>query len=419
MTETKDLELKAEFTNSFLKTVCAFANYSDGQIVFGISDSGEIVGINDLDSTCQRIENSIADNITPIPDYEVNINSNEKTITLLVKKGANTPYLYKAKSYIRKGVSTREVDHIELLRLILAGQNDSFDAQISRQHNLFFSILEKSLQKKVGIKKLTQDILLTLRLLNSDNLYTYAAELLADKNNYPGIDMVKFGANVNIFADRATYEHCSILAQYESALNKFKQYYTYEEIVGSERIRKELIPIEAFRESIANALVHRAWDINASIEVSMYSDRIEIISPGSLPTGLSKDDFLYKQISILRNPIIADVFLKLRLIEKFGTGIFRIKESYIGSSVQPRFVIADNFVTIILPVLKVKSQDLSKSACMLLDLIGDSIISSGELVQASNLGKTQVIKLLNQLVKQGYVQRIGQGRATKYKRQLS
>lgn len=66
---------------------------------------------------------------------------------------------------------------------------------------------------------------------------------------------------------------------------------------------------------LSNALVHRTWDVNAQIKISMFDDRVEITSPGGLPDGLSKEEYLAGQISILRNPIIAGVFFRLGLIE--------------------------------------------------------------------------------------------------------
>ena len=70
-------------------------------------------------------------------------------------------------------------------------------------------------------------------------------------------------------------------------------------------------------------LIHRLWDVNASIKVSMLEDRIEISSPGGLPAGISEEEYLNGQVSILRNPIIGNVFFRLKYIEKFGTGIMR------------------------------------------------------------------------------------------------
>lgn len=89
------------------------------------------------------------------------------------------------------------------------------------------------------IETVNQDILKTLELYSDKNGYNNAGALLADKNKFPE---------------------------------------------------------KAFCEAIANALVHRAWDVNASIKVSMYEDRIEIASPGGLPSGMSEQEYLNGQI---------------------------------------------------------------------------------------------------------------------------
>lgn len=71
--------------------------------------------------------------------------------------------------------------------------------------------------------------------------------------------------------------------------------------------------------------------MNSQIKISMFDDRIEIVSPGGLPSGLSKEEYLLGQISILRNPILANLFYRLGLIEQFGMGIRRIISSYQGT----------------------------------------------------------------------------------------
>ena len=113
----------------------------------------------------------------------------------------------------------------------------------------------------------------------SDNIngYNNAAGLLADKNHFSGIDNVKFGENISIIQKRVTFEHISVLEIYEKALAVFRDYYQYEVIQGADRKIVEKIPEAAFREAIANALIHRVWDINSHIRVSMSDDRIEIL----------------------------------------------------------------------------------------------------------------------------------------------
>lgn len=108
--------------------------------------------------------------------------------------------------------------------------------------------MEGWLKDKVSIKKITLDILKTLNLFNKYNYYNIAAELLADKNNiaFSGIDVVKFGKDINKILYRETLSNISVLSQYERAVMIFKQYYQYEEVEGYYRVKKELIPEEAF-----------------------------------------------------------------------------------------------------------------------------------------------------------------------------
>lgn len=130
----------------------------------------------------------------------------------------------------------------------------------------------------------------TLNLYNNTIGYNNADGILADKNHFPGIDMVKFGENISVIHKRATFDHISIFEVYEKTAEVFKDYYEYEEIQGTDRKKIEKIPEAAFREAIANALIHRAWDMDSQIKVSMFDDRIEIISPGGLPSGITEDE---------------------------------------------------------------------------------------------------------------------------------
>lgn len=111
---------------------------------------------------------------------------------------------------------------------------------------------------------------------------------------------------------------------------------------------------------------------------------------------------------------MANVFFRLGLIEQFGTGIKRIKDSYQGSLVQPQFEIFENSIKIILPILKFITDDLSDDEKKVFRTIREGANTSTQISRASNFGKTKVLNLLKQLTKQGYVERIGEGRSTKY-----
>lgn len=83
----------------------------------------------------------------------------------------------------------------------------------------------------------------------------------------------------------------SILKAFDEAIQMYKDYYQYEEITGTYRKTVELIPEEAYREAVANALIHRSWDMNAQVRISMYADRIEIVSPGGLINGITEEEY--------------------------------------------------------------------------------------------------------------------------------
>ena len=96
----------------------------------------------------------------------------------------------------------------------------------------------------------------TLGFYTNEKKYNNAAALLADKNYFYGIDMARFGNSINEIMDRETITGTFVLKQYDAAVNMIKRYYQYEKIFGIERKIVELIPENAYREAIANALIH-------------------------------------------------------------------------------------------------------------------------------------------------------------------
>ncbi len=414
MRESRYLEYKEDISNSFLKTVSAFANYQGGKIKFGIRDNGEVVGINNPKQACLVIENKINDSINPKVDFLLEVTTDTNVIILTVNEGVDKPYYYKSRAYKRNDSSTVQVESYELNRLILEGQNKTYESLPAENQDLKFNYLESSLISQMDIKSLTDDILITLELYKKDEGFNRAAALLADENSFFGIDATRFGENINIILDRETFAGISILKQYEEVMTMYRKYYQYEEIKGALRERVQKIPEEAYREAIANALIHRVWDINAHIRVAMYDNRIEIISLGGLPDGMTKEEYLEGQISILRNPIIGNIFFRLHHIERFGTGVKRINSAYSKSEIKPKFEVFDNSIKVVLPVMQ-KELPLSNDEKLIYNSFrGSRKLSSSEVAEHTGFGKTKVVKLLKSLVEQGYIKIEGAGRGTKY-----
>ena len=414
MRETRILEFKETITNTFLKTVSAFSNYDGGTILFGVDDDGNIKGLPDVKQACLDIENKINDSITPQPDYTLEVQNNDQTIKLTVKSGLQKPYLYKSKAYKRNDTATIEVDTLEFSRLVLDGKNIRFEELPCKDQELSFEILHRKLKETVRIENFDKDTLKTLNLYDDVNGFNNAAGLLADKNHFPGIDIVKFGENISIIQKRSTFENISVLEVYEKAIDVFRDYYQYEVIQGADRKKMEKVPEAAFREAIANALIHRVWDVNSQIRVSMFDDRIEIVSPGGLPSGITEEEYLSGKLSVLRNRNLANVFYRLGFVEIFGTGITRIKQLYAESLIKPDFEVSENAIEIVLPIFE-KNADLTEDEIVIYKLLSKTMLKPiSEVAPYVPFGKSKTIKLLKEMCQKGVIAVEGKGKGTKY-----
>lgn len=415
MRETRILEFKETITNTFLETVSAFSNYDGGEILFGVDDDGNIKGLSNVKQACLDIENKINDNISPQPNYTLEIQNSDQTIKLSVKSGLQKPYLYKSKAYKRNDTSTIEVDTLEFSRLVLEGKNIRFEELPCKDQKLSFEILQSNLKEKIQIETFNKDTLKTLNLYDDVNGFNNAAGLLADKNHFPGIDIVKFGENISIIQKRITFENTSVLDIYEKALSVFRDYYQYEVIQGADRKMVEKIPEAAFREAIANALIHRVWDVDLQIRVSMFDDRIEVVSPGGLPSGITEDEYLSGKLSVLRNRNLANVFYRLGFVEIFGTSITRIKQIYSEASVKPSFEVSENAIQIVLPVYE-ESTNLTKDEKVVYKLLSRNMLKSmSEIAPYISFGKSKTTKLLKDMEQKGVIAIEGKGKGTKYR----
>lgn len=414
MKESRKIENKSEISNTFLKTVSAFANFGTGEIHFGLNDDGSVCGINDPDKACLDIENRINDNVSPKPEFAFRVNRRTNVITLTVSEGQYKPYLYKGKAYRRSNTASIEVDQIELKRLVLEGSNLYYEKLPYKKGNLQFQTLAEKLKEKLSIKDTTDDILRTLGFYTDNMEYNNAAALFADENDFYGIDIARFGSTISEILDRETVANRSVLKQYDVAVTLYRKYYQYEKIEGIDRRLAELIPEKAFREAIANALVHRTWDVNSHIRVSMHGDRIEITSPGGLPKGISESEYLNGYISNLRNPVLGNVFFRLHYIEMLGTGVRRIMDAYSDCRIKPKFIITENTITVSLPVTTTNYKVTSDEKVIVQTLSSGMNLASSEIANITGFSKDKVIRLLNALIKKNYVKVLGKGRGTKY-----
>lgn len=434
--ETKTMEYKKEYSKTILKTVSAFSNYYDGEIVIGIDDSLNIVGVEDPVSLKLSIENTINDSIIPKPYFEImdNLIDNKNIIILKVFSGENTPYTYMGKAYRRLDTSTIAVDKNEYENLILRGRNLSYDSLPFDGKKLEFQYLNNIIVERLEIGSLTTDIMKTLELISNDK-FNIGAALLSDKNPISNsrLSLIKFEDEYKLnIKDRLFLENVSIIEQYEKSIDFFKKHINVNDVIdGAYRKTIEEVPLVAFREALANAIVHREYMIDSDIRVEFFDDRIEVVSPGGLPPGISEEEYLDGRISIPRNKIIANVFLRLGIIERLATGIRRIKGYYKLYDVSPKFQISPNSIKVILPKVisdsimvkenqvnwtNERMNELNEFEIIILEYLNRNLtISRKQAEDLAGLKKTQTVQILNQLMDKDLIIRVGRGKDIFYK----
>lgn len=429
--ENKYIEYKAVYSKTLLKTVSAFANYHDGIIIIGIDDQKQIVGIKDPDGLRLNLENTINDAIEPRPYYEIEVKNYDGQEILLIRvyKGDNTPYLYDKKAYKRLDTASVPVDRSAFEELILYRRNMTFDMIKSPAQNLVFSVLNSQLKSRLNLHQVTDDLLITLELKVKDQ-YNMAAALLSDDNplQQANIQLIAYDGNgVAAIKDRLTLTNQSILKHFEQGMAFYHKHINQsEKITAAYRENIAEVPLVAYREAVANLIVHRDYSRPVDGRIEIFDDRIEILSPGGLPIGINEREYLSGRISVPRNRIIADIFFRLHIIEKLATGIRRIKEYYLDCSVEPSFIIEENSITIVLPKVNQKMNSQHSNTDYLIDLTPNekriiellkinNSMTRRELEVALNLKKTQTNELLQRLKANRLLVQVGSGRSTVYR----
>ena len=353
--ESKNVEYKErvpEDSQKYMKSVVAFANGDGGRIVFGVEDGTmRVVGIPqaDLFQMMDAITNAVTDSCEPmiIPDLFVQEIEGKSLIILEIAPGMQRPYYLKKKgpvkgTYIRTAGTTRLADRAILQELLLEGENKFFDQQpipnlkvtkydvTALCHSMSETAKKNALSdiQRQGIKELTINQLISWGILieNKDQLIpTYAYAMLTHQAGYPPV------VQCAVFKtdDRAVFvDKREIDAPIQEQVEKAYQY-VLEKINMGARFqgvyRQDIyeLPPDSIRELIANALVHRNYLEPESVQIALFSDRLEVTSPGSLMRGVTHEK-MKEGFSKIRNRALANAFAYMNLIEKWGSGFPRI-----------------------------------------------------------------------------------------------
>lgn len=360
-------KLETSRPKSWLKSVSAFANTNGGVILFGVRDNDRVaVGLENVINDSEKVTQFINTRITPLPRYELNtfVDNEKDFIELKIGDGPRTPYYYdhdgRKEAYVRAGNESIPAPKHILDNLILKGQNVTYDELPSKYkiEDVSFTLLNATLKKET-LKEIDKNKdYISLELITSDNQVTNAGLLLSDQGllkqsrifctRWNGL--VKGSVLGDAIDDKEyTGSIISLLDNSEMFIRNNSK--ISWEIQGMKRVEKEDYPVKAVRESIVNAIIHRDYQIVGSeIHIDMFDDRLEIISPGGMIDGSYIQDLDIKKISSMRrNRIISDIFNRLRFMDRRGSGLTRIIESYSDYINKPQFCSDVSSFKVILP----------------------------------------------------------------------
>ena len=336
------LEIKRP--KSWLKSVSAFANGEGGTLIFGISDDDQIIGLADAENDAEKISEEIKTKLDPVPvvNLEYKEIDGKRLILLHVYPGQETPYYYigdkQRLAFVRIGNESVTADRIQLKALVLKGSGRTYDSLPS---NYRFEDMAFSKLRSVHYKRLQRSFddseFVSWGIVDENGNLTNAGALLADESpvrqsrifctRWNGLDMT---CGLGEAIDDVELDGC-VISQLQDAVS-FVRNNSHKKWWKENDYREELpdYPERAVMEAIANAIIHRDYlQMGSEIHIDMYDDRLEIYSPGGMMDGR-----LIQQLNPLtvpskrRNPLLADFFSRLGLMERRGSGMKKIIDSY-------------------------------------------------------------------------------------------
>ncbi len=424
LSENINTEFKEIYVNDIKKEVIAFANTEGGTLYIGISDDGKVIGLDNPDFVMQQTANALKDGIKPdvMPFIKISdiIIEDKKVIKIEVSVGTNKPYYLSDKGlkpsgvYVRKGSSSQPVSDEAIRELIIQTSGKTYESGRSMNQELsFVSFTEKMKERNL---EAGDSQFRTLHLIGEDGLYTNLALLLSDQCEHTLKLAVFQGTDKAVFRDRKEFSG-SVLKQLDDIFSAIDIYNkTSSSINGLYRIDKRDYDVEALREALLNCIVHRDYSFSGSTLVNIYDDRMEFVSLGGLVKGLTMEA-VYMGVSQSRNPNLASVFYRMKLIESYGTGIGKIRRAYKDIYSEPVFESADGAFRLTLPNMNYSaSPKLSKdNTVLILDYIKkNGSISRLETEKLTGLKTTAAHKLLKEMCADNQIKVSGTGKITKY-----
>jgi len=337
--ETQNIEYKSSWRDEYLDIIASFANTNGGELIIGVDDNGKVLGVRNANKLLVDIPNKIINklNITPSVDIR-NINNREVIVIRVIP--SLTPISIDGTYFVRSGSRKVELKNIELANFLLRKLGKTWDEYIEERANLNDINIETIENfKKYSYERIPSiieenDLNIILEKLNllGDGRLKRAAVLLFAKNPQrfyinSSIRIGKFKTETEILTNDIV--EGNLFEQLENCIEILRTKYLMSEIKFEGIHRREILeyPLEALREAIINALIHRDYLGTSDIQIRIYQDKLVIMNDGVLPPEVPIDRLKTEHISKPRNVLLAYAFNLAGFIEKWGMGTLKMIES--------------------------------------------------------------------------------------------
>lgn len=329
-------------SNDLAAEIVAFANTEGGKILLGLSDNKEIKGVTNPDKEMLRVENISRNNCEPpltVNIEKIKINK-EIVLCISIPKGPERPYrTNRGVYYIRSSSGKRQATREELLRLYQATRSIHYDElpvpatsidelDIRYFRRFFERFYQTRIDENLDLNKLLENMKILTRQ-DKKLVFTVGGYLLFGLNPqkelpFCKITIAKFEGN-KIGEEFEKKDLDGNLEEQIKAADTVLNLYlkTRVNIKGFENELKPEIPKEVLREVVVNAVAHRDYHITSQIRIFIFDNRLEIMSPGKLPNGITLEN-IKLGVHSERNPLIVSYLAKMGYMTQIGTGIVRM-----------------------------------------------------------------------------------------------
>lgn len=441
--ETVEFKQSTGARKEAARTLSAMLNGVGGTVLFGVRDDGMIVGqqvtaksLEDLTAACRQIRPEFPPTIE-----RVELGGNRAVLVVRVPSGAAKPYAYSGSYYVRSGASTVDMPAETELTLVLERAHgfDRWEKSGSLLDLEAIDAAEVEAFRDAAIERgrasfepgtTVIDVLRALNLLDAHGQPNRGAIALFGRRDafayhYPmlgchlvavdGTDLAETFVDEKLIEENAFGSLRRAIAFCRDHLRTPMTISGFEADTGLE------IPEPVLREALANAFTHRSYTVSGHVQVRVYADRVEVVSPGGLHFGLIPEDLYGPHTSMPWNPTILAAFYRRGLVEQLGSGTLRMvrlcTEAGLGV---PRFSATASAVTCALPRAGYwftpdgRRPQLDEVERALLTALANGSKSRGDLAEAVGSPELRVRNALNKLSDNGLAHYTGRGRGARW-----